>query len=358
MQFWRLFLGLIVLGCICISVVFAFEFGFTRGSTWLHGLAFGLIAAFLECFKAWLPIRAGAAKAQGETAIAIMSWVFFGWLVMLSLLCSTGMTAVELANKFASKAVAASDKDTKQGKLDRLLADKKLLPTFTPTDAGAVDDAEKALKAAEADVRAECGEHGERRGKRCLAREADERKARDDLKLIKADFNTTQAAAKLSDQIATADADVRNANTETAVKDVDPQAKSLSDITGIPQAVVAFAMQAFLAIGIEFGSGLGLRLVYGHGHERREEIELQPEPPLLLTAETPEQARDRFIKAYMLHKAGQRALQAETYRRFTAWCAKYGITPVSLHIFKQGVPFEKDRIGGKVYFLDCCMADA
>jgi hypothetical protein len=356
MPFWRLFLGLIVLGCICISVVFAFEFGFTRGSTWLHGLAFGLIAAFLECFKAWLPVRAVLAWHQRHIGAAIMAWVFFGWLVMMSLLCSSGMTAVELAEKFASKATAATDQKTKQEKLDRLLSDKAKLPTFTPTDAKAVADAEQTVVSAAATAKAEC----ERRGKNCRDREADERKARDDLKQIREDFNTTQAAAKLADQIATAEQDLGTIDTKAAVKDVDPQAKSLSDLTGISQGVVAFAMQAILAIGIEFGSGLGFWLVFGHGHERHEEIELKPEAPLLITAETvetPEAARDRFVRAYVLPRTGQRALQSEMYRRFTAWCAQHQITPVSLHVFKQGVPFQKDKIGGKVYFLECCLAD-
>ena len=122
---FRVLMGIAVLGCIAASATFAFEFGWTRGATEVHRWTYALAAVALDLLKAGLPIFGALAWHESKPARSIACWLVFLVLTGLSLWCAYGTTATQLAVKFANQAVASTDQATKQGKLDRLLEDKR-----------------------------------------------------------------------------------------------------------------------------------------------------------------------------------------------------------------------------------------
>ena len=119
---FRALMGTAVIACICASATFAIEFGWTRGATCVASWTYAVAGVALDLFKSGLPILGATAWHDSKPARAFACWVVFIVLTGLSLWCAYGTTATQLAEKFASQAVAQSDLSTWQATLDRLRA--------------------------------------------------------------------------------------------------------------------------------------------------------------------------------------------------------------------------------------------
>ena len=108
---FRLVMGIAVLGCIAASATFAFEFGWTRGATDVHRWTFALAGVALDLLKSGLPIFGALAWHERRPPQAIACWVVFMVLTGLSLWCAYGTTAIQLASRIASQAVASAKPD-------------------------------------------------------------------------------------------------------------------------------------------------------------------------------------------------------------------------------------------------------
>ena len=122
---FRVLMGIAVLGCIAASATFAFEFGWTRGATEVHRWTYALAGVALDVIKAGLPIFGAIAwhdskpiprhrlladlhRAHGPIAL-VRLW-------------HDGNAA---GRKVRQSGRCQHDQATKQGKLDRLLEDKR-----------------------------------------------------------------------------------------------------------------------------------------------------------------------------------------------------------------------------------------
>ena len=156
---FRVLMGIAVLGCIAASATFAFEFGWTRGATEVHRWTYALAGVALDVIKAGLPIFGALAWHDSKPARSVACWLVFTVLTGLSLWCAYGTTATQLAVKFADQAVASTTQATKQGKLDRLLEDKRKQQPYTVTSAealrGSQDSARNSDQPAQDGVRRE-----------------------------------------------------------------------------------------------------------------------------------------------------------------------------------------------------------
>ena len=150
---FRALMGIAVLGCIAASATFAFEFGWTRGATEVHRWTYALAGVALDLLKAGLPIFGAMAWHESKPARSFACWLVFLVLTGLSLWCAYGTTATQLAEKFADQAVASTDQATKQGKLDRLLEDKRKQQPYTVTSAEALEAVKRRSKRRPANAR-------------------------------------------------------------------------------------------------------------------------------------------------------------------------------------------------------------
>lgn len=374
LTFIRLLLVPVVFGCIGISAVFAFEFGWTKGATDVHRWAFGLAGGGLDLLKAALPVIAAAAALAHDRTKQLAAWFVFAWLTVMSLWCAYGTTAGQLAERIGSQAAAIATRNDATAKLRRLRDARAAVPPFTYATAESVAAADVAIAAArekEADAkRAEAQECG-RVGDNCRKRRAETVTAAAELAdAIKAksraisDRAATEKAERLDADIAAAEAAVSNTDARAGSVDADPQAASLSKATGIEEQRIVLVSYLLFAIGIEAGSGFGLWLLLGHGHApRRPEDDageaeaapaaVPPPPVPEAPAEPVFGSRAHFFRECVFPCPGERIAAAVMYRAYQRFCARLGVEPMSAQVFGRDPIWRREKIGGSVYYLDC-----
>lgn len=347
-------LGLVVIGCICISVLFAFEFGFAKGATPLFQWAYGFACGGLDLLKSAMPILGAAALAARQRIKASMCAAVFCFLVVMNLWAAWGTTAGQLNERMGAKAAITSDQNLKQARVDRLRAEK--VSAYVPTTQATVDAAKSLVMSAEAQATVECGPGRGGRGRRCREREEDVRNARKALMKVEQEFASTALAKELAARLRAAEADLAAVDVKTVAKDVDPQSASIAVLFNIERSTAELIGHWIFAIGIEIGSGFGLWLVFGHGTPRREPIAEPVEVEVLPTQPTTISERDRFFKECVFPSPGNRVAHSDVYTAYVRWCYANEIRPMSKQAFGRDPVLAKDKIGGVVYYLECDLA--
>jgi hypothetical protein len=355
---FRLLMAVAVLGCIAASATFPFEFGWSRGATEVHRWTYALAGVALDLLKAGLPIFGAMAWHDSKPARSTAGWVVFVVLTGLSLWCAYGTTATQLAEKFATQAVAAASQTGKQAILDRLRRQRDAL-TFTETSAETVKTAQDAVAVAAEQANAERSRGGCR--DICRQREEDERKARAALLLAQ----TNRAAT-----IKAVDLDARIEDAEASLKAVDPQSASMAKAIGADQNLIAALSHAVFAIAIELGSGVGFWLVFGHGAPgaRRDQAIATPSTGLVpidrsgaqdpqATEGTPEEVIEQFFLEVVRPRLNGRVQSVAVWSAYEQWCADRTKEGLSHAMFGRLARWRKDRIGGAVWYLDCELAE-
>jgi hypothetical protein len=355
-------LGAIVLGCICISAVFAFEFGSAKGETPVHQWAFGLAGGGLDLLKAALPIIAAGAAAARQRAKGRLAWLAFTVLTIMSLWCAWGTTAGQLAERIGNKAVEASKQDGAKGKLERLKAERDGM-RFDRADDATVKAAEGAVAAAQAAVEQECGTVG----RNCRKRQEEAREARATHTKALADRVATARHRELTAQIEAAEAILDTVDTKKLTVDADPQAASIAKATGWNADAIAAFSHLLFAVGIEIGSGLGLWLVFGHGEPKHREpdiVEAQapaPAPAVTLPADAPLlpdsslELRARFFRECVKVEKGEEIAGKRMYRAYAAFAESRGEQPMSATAFGMDSPMGalKHKTNRGVVYRNC-----
>ncbi len=356
-------LGLIVLGCIGISTLFAFEFGFAKGATPIFQWPYGIASGGLELFKAALPLLAAGAWMARQWIKGVFCSAAFLFLTGMSLWCAWGTTASQLNERMGLKAAIVSEQDQKTATLNRLRADKKALPTYVPTTQSTVDTARQAVASAEDQRVEECGAGRGGRGRRCREREGDVRNARE--LLLKAETNkaVTDQAQALDARIRLSETALAAVDVKTVAKAVDPQAASIAQVMDIDEAKASLIGHWIFAIGIEIGSGLGLWLVFGHGGARQREndkpVEVVKEEPLPIQEPAPStgvDVREAFFKECVYPMSGNRVKAADVYAAYVRWCYVNEHAPMSEQAFGRGSKLAKKKTGGSIWYLECALA--
>src|SRR5262249_777024 len=173
----------------------------------------------------------------------------------------------------------------------------------------------------------------------------------------------------LDTKIAAAEADLMAVDKREAVKDVDPQSASMAKAIGADQSLIAALSVAFFAIAIEFGSGVGFWLVFGHAGPRVR-VEVKPprpstdlvavDPPqkLIPIKEKPADIVERFFLQVVRPALNRRVRSLVMWEAFQQWCADRNIDiAVSHAMFGRLARWQKGRIGGAVWYLDCELAE-
>jgi len=364
---FRFVMGLVVIACIVASATFAFEFGWTRGATEVAHWTYAVAGVALDLFKSGLPILGATAWHDTKPARSFACWVVFIVLTGLSLWCAYGTTATQLAEKFANQAVAQSDLSTRQATLDRLRTQRDAL-TFTETLEEAVRTAEATVTTATEQVAAERARGGCK--DLCRQREGEERDARAALLLAQQNRAATIKAGDLDARIAAAEVALAAVDKREAVKEADPQSASMANAIGADRNLIAALSQAFFAIAIEFGSGVGFWLVFGHAGPPGRRAEVDPpskstelvsvDPPqeLICIDEKPADIVERFFLEVARPALNRRVRSLVMWEAFQQWCADRSIDVAISHaMFGRLARWQKGRIGGAVWYLDCELAE-
>jgi hypothetical protein len=357
---FRLLMAVAVLGCIAASATFAFEFGWTRGASDIHRWTYALAGVALDLLKAGLPIFGALAWHESKPARSFACWLVFVVLTCLSLWCAYGTTATQLAEKFATQAVATVAQSSKQTVLDRLRKQRDAL-TFTDASAEAVKTAESvvataAARAADERKRVTCGEV-------CKKWEKDEQAARIALLKVQADRAATIKANDLDAKIAAAEAALAAVDVREVVKEADPQSASMAKAIGADQNLIAALSHVVFAIAIELGSGVGFWLVFGHGAPAQREdlvapaaaltpIDREGAQELQVIGERPEDLIERFFREGVRPKRYGRVQSEAMWKAYKQWCIDRDLPYVSHTMFGKLARWPKER-SGNVWYVNC-----
>jgi hypothetical protein len=343
---FRALMGIAVIACIGASATFAFEFGWTRGATWVAHWTYAVAGVALDLFKSGLPILGATAWHDSKPARSFAGWIVFVVLTGLSLWCAYGTTATQLAEKVAKQTVAQSDLSSRQATLDRLRAQRDALK-FTETSEATVRTAEATVATATDQATAERARGGCR--DLCRQREGEERDARAALLLAQQNRAATIKAADLDAKIADAEDALNKVDKKEAATETDPQSATMAKGTGADQSLVAFISLALFAVAIEFGSGVGFWLVFGHAGPRQR---MEPSTELLIPVATPQKLIPIDEKpADVVERFFLEAVRPALNRRVRSL--------VMWNAFQLGrlARWQKGRIGGAVWYLDCELAE-
>jgi hypothetical protein len=362
MRAFRLLMAAAVLGCIAASATFAFEFGWTRGASDVHRWTYALAGVALDLLKSGLPIFGAMAWHDSKPARSVACWLVFLVFTCLSLWCAYGTTATQLAEKFATQAVATVGQTSRQTALDRLRKQRDEL-VFTETSAEAVETAKDAVatataRAADEKKRGGCGEV-------CKQWEKGEQTARAALLKVQADRAATVRAAELDARITAAEASLAAVDVMAVVREADPQSASMAKAIGADQNLIAALSHAVFAVAIELGSGVGFWLVFGHGPPppRREvapapstalvPIDREGAQDLQVIGERPEDIIARFFREGVRAKRNGRVQSLALWSAYKDWCIDRNMGYASHAMFGRVARWPKERSGGNVWYLDC-----
>jgi hypothetical protein len=373
----RVLLGLpAVLVCLLATASMAFRFGWNLGSEeidkWIYasaGVAVDLIKALLPLLIVWAWIA-----TPRRWAYCSIASLFFLLFTSYSLLASFGLAAIQSANKLGAHAAAAVTYKDRRAELDHLRTERKALPAFTPTTGEGVQAAHGAVTTAAEHVKAECSQARGGRGTNCRAREADERAARGTLLKMQRDKAMTDRAADIDAKIEAARAALAKVDIKQAIKEADPQAAALvllgGRFIGEDKQKIRTLIHAILAIVLEAGSGFGLYLIFGshavRRHERHEGKPTAAQRPVLIyapdpdegvTIEAPADTIERFFRECVRPALGERVAASVMGAAYEQWCAAGQRESVSSNMFGRRAPWRKDRIGGRVWYLDACLSE-
>jgi hypothetical protein len=350
---------LAVLACVAASAVFAWRFGWTRGAAEVDRWIYSGGAVALDLLKSTAPLLAVQAGHARKVPQAIAAWFAFVWLTAFSLMCASGLTATQLAEKFANQSVASTAQTSQQATLDRLVSTRKAMPVVPPTSEEALAAANDAVTTAVNQRAVECGANNEKRGPFCKQREADERTARERAAATASNRAVAEKIDELDAKIATAEEALSNVDVKAAAMLVDPQAASMAKAIGADQEPVALVLQVILAVSIEIGSGLGVWLAFGHSRMAEPRtIDAPPTTrPIWATVpppsiEGPSDGVRRFIQEMVRTAKGSRIAASELYARYEAWSDAQGMEPVTVTMFGRLVSLPKTRKGGRIWYED------
>ena len=142
----------------------------------------------------------------------------------------------------------------------------------------------------------------------------------------------------------------------------------MANAIGADRNLIAALSQAFFAIAIEFGSGVGFWLVFGHaGPGRRVEVDppsrstlvpVDPPPNLIPIDEKPADIVERFFLEVVRPALNRRVRSLLMWEAFQQWRADRSIDIAMSHaMFGRLARWQKGRVGGAVWYLDCELAE-
>mgnify|MGYP003375273512 CR=1 FL=1 len=346
--------GLVALGFVVVSTIMAARFGWELGASETDRYLYAVAGGLADVLKALLPLFVVAAFVHGQYVRSFFAAVVFVVFTGYSLTASFGLAAIQSAEKVGSHNAAELALNDRREALDTLLAQRKALGVA------------RATGAIEADIAAAKLDRLFDSSKQCT--DATATKSRDlcqRIQSLEAERANAVKATGLDAQITTARAKYEAIDVTAATKEADPQAAALSRLTTYNKETIRTALHGLIAVLLELGSGLGFYLVFGHHGKREQAAKTEPPRPAQSTAlatvqdamivEGPGDAVQRFVLERIRPVQGERVSGSELFAAYESWCEAQGLEPLSSALFGRVVPWRKERIGGRVWYLDAVL---
>lgn len=352
--------GLVALGFIVVSTAMAIRFGYELGIAEHDRILYATAGGLADVLKSLLPLFIVAAYLARQWVRCALACVVFVIFTCYSLAASFGLAAIQSAGKVGTHAAEVRTVKDQRAELARLQKQRDALGVPRP------------VPTIEADIRAAKLDKAWGTSKECTDITAQaSRTLCQQIERLEGERSTATTANDLERQIATLRGKLSASDDGKADVEADPQAAAISKLLGFDKDTVRGGLHALVAILLELGSGLGLYLVFGHhgrASERREPDHgsapatvAQMSAPVMapaITVEGPADAIARFALERIRPAQGERVAASTLFAHYETWCETQGLEPVSAAMFGRLVDWRKERIGGRVWYLDAAIAGA
>jgi hypothetical protein len=285
------------------------------GKTPLEGQVLGAASAAADVLKALLPFFIAWSWAAKRFVAAVSGTLAFLFFAGFSLLSAIGFAADNRGTLVDGRESISQAYTRVQLSLGEAEGHRSALPAHRPA----------------AVVTEQIGAHQQNRRwnatKECAnATEAESRAFCAEYFRLRGELAAAQEAVRLSDQIATLQAESAKLRADGAGLDNDPQVSLLSRITGQKPEPVRLALTIAVALLVEIGASLGLFLASGH-------LARPLAAASALLPAKPAGCVEEFCLEALVAAPGLALTSDELLRGYQAWCRLHTSVPMSEEMF-------------------------
>lgn len=310
-----------------VSGAMNYLFMASLGKTPLEGQVLGAASAAADVLKALLPFFIAWSWAAKRRVAAVSGTLAFLFFAGFSLLSAIGFAADNRGTLVDGREGISQAYTRVQRSLGEAETRRNALPTHRPATV----------------VTEEIGAHRQNRRwnatKECAnATEGESRAFCAEYFRLRAELAAAQESQRLSDQIATLQAESATLRENGAGQDSDPQTSLLSRITGQKSEPVRLALTIAVALLVEIGASLGLFLASGHLAR-----------PVLAASALPAEMAAGCVEEFCLEAltAAPRAslTMDELLGAYQAWCTTKNVRALDAAAFRSAFAAIAKAIG-------------
>jgi hypothetical protein len=348
--------GLVVIGLVSR---YGYKSTDVEADAWIMAFLFGVIAAG-GLFGHAVAVRLW----RRNRLVAIICGLICAVALVINLSNSLGAIAGRADESTTARIKANKQVRDDTAELVRLGKQRASAPEFVPTDEKAVEAGKRAADTATSARNAECGNGDpKQRGKNCREREADEKVATDRFVTIAANKAATDTTLKL-------ESDMRELRERLAqagpIVPVNVQGWAIARLFRLPDEEADFAVvaqQFGIAVIVELlivMSLIAFELLRIENAEAGTAAIARRGSKAGTTLSVNESAAaqiKRFFLQAVRTASGERVAASTVVAAYQSWCADQGLKPQSATMFGRLAPWPKQRIGGRIWYLDATISE-
>jgi hypothetical protein len=350
-------------GLIIISVMANAAFGhsLTDGN---ERFIYAATFAFLDAFKAVLPVLAGLAWQSGQMAKTVSTLIIFTILSAVSFTAEIGLYAT-------TKAHVLGDASAARAKYEAAIADRERIEARI----AAIGDIRSASEI-RADVETARLDKIFARSKECSDVTLDDsRNFCGGLARLNAELQKAIDIAGLRRRLDDTVSKLSEMDISLVMRSADPQAETLARLAGpfisADPGTVRSALAVLIALLIEIGSGLGLWLSTGHRPAQRERLQetikdsqvadhagRQPHEAPAAVSEARACHVERWLAECVADRKGGYVTAREMLESFASWCALHSEKNIGQTLLGKRLgelDYAKKKQGGTIRYLDIAL---
>jgi hypothetical protein len=334
------------------------RFGYSLGRTELDGYIYGSASAAADCLKALVPFFFFAAVRNKVWSQAIASMIVWGVVTAYSLTSALGHAALNRMDTSGQRVVEAQSYKDLRSDLERAKGQLAWVPQHRP--AAAVQSEIEGLKTKrEWNWTNNCTDTNTKSGRDFCQK----------LYALSSELASAQQAASLESRIADVEAKLSVAGQHAVHGEGDPQAKVLSNLSGLSLEMVQMALVVFVALLLEIGSGLGMYIAFSQWRLYEQQAPMAPAMASLVSAPAiqaapisaaqavvqqrrarlnatndnrqvkpsklvpPESDVQRFYRERVASEDESVVSASQLYEEYCAWCEQLNKEPLALPTF-------------------------
>lgn len=356
--------ALILLG---VSAAMNWQFGYGLGKTSFDSHVFGAASIAADCMKALMPFFIFSAWRNRNYPQAFGASALWAVCIVYAMTSALGFAATNRSDTTSSRAVQAEKYEDSRTELNRITQQQAELPKHRP--AGTIQGEVDALKQ----------NYRWTSSQGCTNATIDEsRELCKQIYTLNAELDTAK-----KDEVLQARADIVRGKVTSMqsdgrgpVKVADPQAKIISDLSGIDISKIETVMTILITMLVELGSSLGLyvatstwRIEAGRPAQPEqpkivEIIRPAPPSPLEMPMPMPQPIHqlappsktdiEIYFDSRIRQDDGASVTALALYDNYCDWCEAMQRTPVGLPIFSRQLTdlgVQKAKIAGKIRYI-------